>query len=134
MLISPHPEIEEDNDRDSTDVAQELDDNGSDWNFLWTATDWLLGDTLSTPNSLSINRQIYKSDIIVYPNPVKNILNINTEQKVNKISIYNQIGQKISIVKQTKNTIDFSGLPTGLYIIEVEIYNKKYREKLLKIH
>ena len=42
LLIAPHPEIEEDSDRDGVNVADELNDNGSDWNFLWSATDWLV--------------------------------------------------------------------------------------------
>jgi glutamine amidotransferase-like uncharacterized protein len=50
LLIGPHPEIEEDSDRDKVNEVEELDDNGTDWNFLWTATDWLLGNTLSKPN------------------------------------------------------------------------------------
>ena len=52
LLIGPHPEIEEDSDRDGVSVAEDLDDNGSDWNFLWTATDWLLGNPLSEPDGL----------------------------------------------------------------------------------
>jgi glutamine amidotransferase-like uncharacterized protein len=49
VLVSPHPEIEESSTRDGTDVAREYDDEGSDWNFLWAATDWLLGKPVSTP-------------------------------------------------------------------------------------
>jgi len=50
ILISPHPEIEENGTRDRTDIAREYDDKGSDWNFLWAATDWLLGSPVSSPD------------------------------------------------------------------------------------
>ncbi len=50
LLMGPHPEIEEDDDRDGTDFAQELDDQGTDWRFLWTALDWVLGRPISNPD------------------------------------------------------------------------------------
>ena len=49
VLISPHPEIEEDSDRDGTDVAQSLCDMGSDWRLLWTCMDWVMGYNISRP-------------------------------------------------------------------------------------
>lgn len=55
ILIGSHPEIEEDSDRDGTDCAQELEDNGSDWNFLWTALDWAMGWNISKPPSLEVD-------------------------------------------------------------------------------
>lgn len=44
LLVGPHPEIEEDSNRDGTTFADELSDGPdySDWPFLWTAVDWLL--------------------------------------------------------------------------------------------
>ncbi len=49
LLIGPHPEIEEDSDRDGNNFGEELNDNGSDWPFLWTAVDWLLKKSISRP-------------------------------------------------------------------------------------
>jgi glutamine amidotransferase-like uncharacterized protein len=42
VLVGPHPEIDEDDDRDGTDFGSELSDgpDGSDWPLLWTAVDW----------------------------------------------------------------------------------------------
>lgn len=135
LLISPHPEIEEDSDRDSTNVAEEFNDNGSDWNFLWTATDWLLGNPLSEPNNLSILSQPYNPNIIIYPNPTKNILNIsiNNDQKIEKLTIYNLIGQNILEMKSINNTVDLSSFHKGMYIIEVEINGLKIRKRLIII-
>jgi glutamine amidotransferase-like uncharacterized protein len=42
FLIGPHPEIEEDSDRDSVTMADELDDYGSDWDLMRRATLWCL--------------------------------------------------------------------------------------------
>ncbi len=139
LLISPHPEIEEDSNRDGVNVVEELDDNGSDWNFLWTATDWLLGNPLSEPNPLSIQTQSGNSfknqGITIYPNPTRNILNISisNNQKINRLIIYNHIGQKKLDTKSINNAIDLIDFPNGMYLVEVEINNKKIRKKLLII-
>jgi glutamine amidotransferase-like uncharacterized protein len=42
FLIGPHPEIEEDSDRDNVTMADELDDHGSDWDLMRRATLWCL--------------------------------------------------------------------------------------------
>ncbi len=51
LLLGPHPEIEEDSDRDGTDFADEFEDNGSDWPFLWAAMDWVLQQPITEPPS-----------------------------------------------------------------------------------
>ncbi len=52
LLVGPHPEIEENSDRDGSIFGSELNDNGSDWPFLWTAVDWLLNKPISQPVEL----------------------------------------------------------------------------------
>jgi glutamine amidotransferase-like uncharacterized protein len=42
FLIGTHPEIEEDSDRDSVSFGNELDDRGSEWEFMKRATGWCL--------------------------------------------------------------------------------------------
>jgi glutamine amidotransferase-like uncharacterized protein len=42
FLIGTHPEIEEDSDLDSVSFGDELDDRGSDWEFMKRATGWVL--------------------------------------------------------------------------------------------
>jgi glutamine amidotransferase-like uncharacterized protein len=42
LLLGVHPEIEEDDARDGTRFAQELDDQGSDWPFMQAALGWVL--------------------------------------------------------------------------------------------
>lgn len=69
LLIGPHPEIEEDDDRDSTDVAQEQDDFGSDWPFLWSSVDWLLGRPITSPNTSVTSSSNSGMQFSVSPNP-----------------------------------------------------------------
>ncbi len=49
ILTGTHPEIDEDTDRDGTTFADSLNDVETDWNWLWTAMDWLLQKPLTTP-------------------------------------------------------------------------------------
>jgi glutamine amidotransferase-like uncharacterized protein len=42
FLIGAHPEFEEGSDRDGVEFADELDDKGSDWEFMRAAVSWAL--------------------------------------------------------------------------------------------
>jgi hypothetical protein len=44
FLISLHPEIEEDSDRDSVSFGDSFDDQGSDWELMRGAVLWCLRD------------------------------------------------------------------------------------------
>jgi hypothetical protein len=43
FLVATHPEIEEDSNRDGVDFADELDDQGSDWELMREVILWSLG-------------------------------------------------------------------------------------------
>jgi len=64
ILVGPHPEIEEDSDRDGNSFGDELNDNGSDWPFLWTSVDWLLKKPISQPPELPQGQQPQINDTI----------------------------------------------------------------------
>lgn len=48
-LWGPHPEIEEDSNRDGSVWGNELDDNGSDWPLLTSALLWVVGGAVAAP-------------------------------------------------------------------------------------
>jgi glutamine amidotransferase-like uncharacterized protein/PKD repeat protein len=47
LLMGPHPELEEDSDRDGTSYGDQYDDQGSEWGLLWSAFDWVMSRTVS---------------------------------------------------------------------------------------
>jgi hypothetical protein len=53
------------------------------------------------------------------PNPVKSLLNISSSRKVDKVEVFNILGQKSSVQNILDNTVNFSSLPTGVYMIKV---------------
>lgn len=133
LLIGPHPEIEEDNDRDSTNTAQELDDKGSDWNFLWTATDWVLGNPLTQPDLSSILNQKQNQKILIYPNPTKGLLKIKLIRgfQVESIKIFDQSGKSLWNQKPTSRFINISSFPTGIYLIKIETAQNKTLTRII---
>jgi len=76
-------------------------------------------------------------NISVYPNPVSNLLNVNTGTNNDlSYSIFNIMGQSISNGKLTtiNNRIDFSQLSKGVYFFNIfnRELNKQNTYKLIK--
>ncbi|WP_420572221.1 T9SS type A sorting domain-containing protein [Kordia sp.] len=61
------------------------------------------------------------NQITVYPNPVKNILHIETTSQLKSIVLFSMLGEKISSTNQ--NNIDLSAISNGLYMLQVELLN-----------
>ncbi|WP_116787552.1 T9SS-dependent choice-of-anchor J family protein [Flavobacterium psychrotrophum] len=61
------------------------------------------------------------ANLVMYPNPVKDILNINfttlTDTKASEI--YDVTGRQIATPALNNNTINVSGLPAGIYILKI---------------
>ena len=136
VLFGPHPEIEEDHDRDSTDFAQELDDQGSEWPWLWSAVDWLLGDPITTPPVSVINNQKTKTLpqeyrlFRNYPNPFNGATRISyriaRRGKV-VLTVYNALGQRVAqllngVQEAGEHSLrfDMNHLPTGIYYARLQ--------------
>ena len=57
--------------------------------------------------------------LAVYPNPVKDVLNIATDKPVHSIRIYNVYGTEVAHAVDT-NSIDVSHLPAGVYMVRAD--------------
>jgi len=69
-------------------------------------------------NVLSINNYLL-SQFSLYPNPVKEqfIIRLNSSFKLEKVKIYNNLGQLMSSTK--KNIVNTTNLPQGIYFVEL---------------
>lgn len=67
---------------------------------------------------MSVN-DLDKTQISVYPNPVINQLNIQSNKAINEVSIYNVEGKLIANHKDNLQNIDFSNYPKGVYIVTI---------------
>ena len=54
FLSSPHPEYEEDGDRDDTTFGDDLDDPESEWDLLFRVSKWLIEASYVEPSSPTI--------------------------------------------------------------------------------
>jgi len=97
-------------------------------NFLvgWCKDDWA---EYSEDCALGVSDfELY--NIKIYPNPVQNTLNINSEFPIDFIKIYTLQGQ---LVNESKNNqIDVSLLTSGLYFVSVIIDGQNIVKKFIK--
>lgn len=82
-------------------------------------------------SNLSINNEFSNNQIVVYPNPTTGIVNLQTEQQVEKVSVYNLAGQKMTVssINKENTSINISNLPNGAYFIEVILNNNSVAKK-----
>lgn len=84
------------------------------------------------PPILSIGDfQQNENPVTVYPNPVKGLLHVATSQTPRSISVYNTNGQQVLQVSNT-DELNFSTIPSGLYIVKIVTDNNTQTVKVLK--
>ncbi len=89
--------------------------------------------TINVVENLGTN-DIANQSIKVYPNPVKDVVNLQTSKEVNTIAIYNLAGQKIisKEVNIINPSLNVSSLPKGVYILKVETNEGSISHKIIK--
>lgn len=90
--------------------------------------------TTEADPSLS-TEELYLELFSGYPNPVKNIVQIKTNDIIDAISITNQLGQRVMDIKKTgitNNSVDLSNLAKGMYFMNIQAENKSQSIKIIK--
>lgn len=84
-------------------------------------------------NSISgISNTNQSTSIQLYPNPVSNLLNINSNEKVTKIEIFSISGQIITQLNGNSSSIDLSNLSGGNYLIKIHTQNGVLTKLIVK--
>ncbi|MFK8060886.1 MAG: endonuclease [Polaribacter sp.] len=83
--------------------------------------------------SLSVDN-FEELEIQFYPNPVNNFLNIRNTKNISieKISIYNVLGKKITSIHNKSKQINVSFLSKGIYFLQFKVDNKLFNTKFIK--
>ena len=68
--------------------------------------------------------------IVVYPNPTKNIITIETRLEI-EIEVYDIMGRLLIEEKNIKR-LDLSNLTNGLYHLSIMHNNKRYSKQIIK--
>ena len=68
-------------------------------------------------------RNIPTNRLMIYPNPVDNMLRIEAEHEISKVTVLSILGQ--SMINSNKSTLDVSTLNSGIYLLKVEFVNSQ---------
>ncbi|SHK34400.1 T9SS type A sorting domain-containing protein [Epilithonimonas mollis] len=97
---------------------------GTDNNFVavWqeerNGGDYSFAQNYDLDNYLSVDNLSAKRNIAMYPNPVSSYLNINSENNIAEVKVFNIAGQILKTTKSDK--IDFTEFAKGVYIVSVK--------------
>lgn len=85
-------------------------------------------------SSLSLNNQLEKLSLTVYPNPVKNIIEIKSSKNILFIEIISFNGHKVysEIVNKTNFKTNISNLNNGVYFIKINLGDTIEIKKIIK--
>ena len=95
--------------------------------------DFFIDDFVISDATASINNEII-TNLSVFPTLVKNDLNINADEKIDQISIYNLLGQQVftSTPKLLSNSIDLSSFQSGIYLVRISTGSQSATYKIVK--
>ena len=83
---------------------------------------------LSTEDTINNN---IKKTLKIYPNPVKNEINLISEELITKIKLYDYQGKLVLEKNNDVKFIKVSSLNSGIYFIEVFMNNYKSLQKVI---
>lgn len=88
-------------------------------------------NVISVQTTLGTEDMELKS-VALYPNPVKDVLNLSSDTAITSVVIYNLLGQQMRALalNTTEGAIDMSGLTAGTYIVKV---NSDAKSKTIKV-
>ena len=100
----------------------------------WSETNWTSVDEWTSFSEDCNYMNVHEEDltqISIYPNPVKDILNFS-EQLI-EISIYDVSGKMVLSQHNTTNQINLTSLPKGNYLVKgITISGKNFTQKFIK--
>lgn len=74
------------------------------------------------------------ANLVVYPNPVRDLLNVSFDKEIRTVSVFNMLGQQVMErpVNATEAVIDVSNLTSGNYFVKVDAGNAFKTLKIIK--
>jgi len=85
-------------------------------------------------NPLSINNNVLEENLVIYPNPAKDMITISSSIALNNAvyTIYDITGKQVLNANLNSNTINVSKLSTGIYVLKITVDGKNKTQKLIK--
>jgi Secretion system C-terminal sorting domain len=101
--------------------------------------------SISANNLYYVDSLVYSDNVVgtqdfsskgfsVYPNPVNNILNLQANESISNVAIYNVLGQEVYSAKVNAMTsqVDMSQMASGAYFVKVNINGTEGTVKVIK--
>jgi len=66
----------------------------------------------------------------LFPNPVRSILNIQSDEKILEVNIFNSIGELVQT--ETRNSFSVEALPTGIYHLQMQTQKELIIKRIIK--
>ncbi len=82
------------------------------------------------------NREDEMAEIFVFPNPASNFIYIQNEsdEEISQVLFYDMSGRVVNLERPNLPTIDVSGLPDGVYELQIISASKKSRARIIVKH
>ena len=75
----------------------------------------------------------FTDNIKIFPNPVKDLLFIETENEIEEVVVYDVYGRSLSTINSQQSTvIDLAGLNTGIYFVKIVTNNGDVVRRFVK--
>ena len=96
----------------------------------WTNIDAHTSFSENCSANLSTSEFNLNTSITLYPNPVKDRLNVSSEKPIDSIIVYNTLGVIVAKTATT-NQIELSHLKSGIYLVKIETNNQHIVKKII---
>ena len=122
-----------------TNFTNIFDDVTNDAQFIWSTNVILDNEVIvrkTVASSLSTNENnLNENQIKIYPNPAKKEIHIDINQtiqcKIDRITIYNLLGELIFSSNQYLETITLAKFSSGMYVIKISASEFEVSKKLI---
>lgn len=108
-----------------TNFTNIFDDVANDAQFIWSSNVILDNEVIvrKTVASLSVTENDFLDDkVAIYPNPTKTEFHLSIDKSIdgiNKIQIFNLLGEKVFETKTVSESINFGPIPSGIYAVKI---------------
>ena len=82
--------------------------------------------------ALTVDDELLAQGLNLYPNPVTNILRIESEIPLTKVEVYSMLGKKVKEVNSDFNSISTVNLSNGVYVFKIYSEKGSVTKKLIK--
>ncbi|MGA1226336.1 MAG: T9SS type A sorting domain-containing protein [Tamlana sp.] len=72
-----------------------------------------------------------ESRISIHPNPANHLININTNEKIDSISVYDISGKVVIDGFDSLKQIDISNLRSGIYFLKMSLNDSLITKKII---